>query len=546
MLPDPSTPPQAKGWRALYWIGCAALTLAVVLYALCVGYTSMRATGKFTPDSATYIDAARNLAAGRGLSSSMVDYNRLGDDFDLPPVPMVQHAPLWPMVIAAASLTGVEAADAAIWLAALAAALALLAAYGIGHATGGPAAGFLAVGLLANLPALRESMSMALSESFGLAFLLITLWLLTYPPNDKPFPVGWALAAGCAAGLTFASRYALLPVAVAGACFLAGCANARRPRTLAAFAAPCMAIVGLVLGRNLLAAGRLGGPLGRRSGEGLLSAISSLSQLGIKPLIPENVTTLGVHLLLIVALTVGIGLAARNKRLVTTIRTALTENGRWVLLIWIATYAGFLIYSGSRIVFDELSARLLLPALAAVIVFYAAALATITRAKPWIALVIALALVLAALRPEWQAARQLGARGVQPGYVARQHSQSETLRWLAEHTGPSDLLVAVDGTELPLYLEPTDALVFLTRHPPENQPTYEAIRDYLRRHEREFDEILLVWPKRRDSATHPMGPLATDLAARRFDQYPGLTLRADLSDGIVLDIDLDDGPPEDR
>jgi len=75
---------------------------------------------RFSPDSMLYVDAARNVAAGRGLVSNIVGLNQPGVSLDdALPVPFITYAPLYPFAIAGVARLGPEAAEAALLVAVL-------------------------------------------------------------------------------------------------------------------------------------------------------------------------------------------------------------------------------------------------------------------------------------------------------------------------------------------------------------------------------------------------------------------------------------------
>jgi 4-amino-4-deoxy-L-arabinose transferase-like glycosyltransferase len=141
----------------------AALWLAVAVAGMAVVLLRTRGGPHLSPDSVSYVQSARNLAAGRGL----VTFN--GE-------PYVDWPPLFPAVLAAVSALGIDAEQAARWV--NAAAFGTIAAAGgwwVRRRTGSLAAGAAASAVLLRAAALVFVAEYAWSEPL---FLLLSLLAL--------------------------------------------------------------------------------------------------------------------------------------------------------------------------------------------------------------------------------------------------------------------------------------------------------------------------------------------------------------------------------
>ena len=121
----------------------ALLALVACVYCGLFAANSLVRVRTFSADSMNYVDVARRVAAGDGLVQSTGGFNQpfyLSSDLDLPAA-FTAQPPGYPLAIAFLSRLGIEAADAALVVSALAYAAILLLVYLLGQRIGGSAAG---------------------------------------------------------------------------------------------------------------------------------------------------------------------------------------------------------------------------------------------------------------------------------------------------------------------------------------------------------------------------------------------------------------------
>src|SRR5262245_59310903 len=204
--------------------------LAALGGILALAYATRHGVG-ITPDSVVYLEAARNLAAGRGLVSS---------DEGVELRPLTRFPPAYPVAIALLSALGPDSLDAARWLA-----LALLGAnvglVGLLVARSAPGARWLpavGAGLIACSPEIAMLHGAALSEPLFLLLGFSGLLLLARhleQPGDAAL-----LAAALSIGLATLTRYVGLALVVTGLLAILLASNLpgrRRARSAALFAA---------------------------------------------------------------------------------------------------------------------------------------------------------------------------------------------------------------------------------------------------------------------------------------------------------------------
>jgi 4-amino-4-deoxy-L-arabinose transferase-like glycosyltransferase len=160
-----------------------------------------------TPDSTVYLEAARNLTAGRGLIA-------LAADGELRP--MTHYPPLYSSLLALIGLGHVSIAGAARWLQAiLFGANVLLVGFVIARSARNsfwlPIVGAL---LMLTAPDVVAVHTLALTEPlFILLAVSCLVTLAQYLKNDRP---GWLILAASLAGLALLTRYVAVTLMVTG------------------------------------------------------------------------------------------------------------------------------------------------------------------------------------------------------------------------------------------------------------------------------------------------------------------------------------------
>src|SRR3954468_1761071 len=85
--------------------------IAAIAYLALLTFNWVTRTGRFSPDSMNYVNIARNIVAGQGVTQPTLGFNQADWKLDdKPPVPVTVHGPLYPALIALVSQTGLSAA----------------------------------------------------------------------------------------------------------------------------------------------------------------------------------------------------------------------------------------------------------------------------------------------------------------------------------------------------------------------------------------------------------------------------------------------------
>lgn len=446
-----------------------------VAYFILFGYTTLAYEGRFSPDSIFYVDTANNLAAGRGLSTSMAELERVIELDEHLPKPMTVWGPGYPIAIAAASAFGVSTAASALMAAVMGYALSVGFAWWISARYAGLANGALIAAALLYFAPLSDVSRHAWSETTAMAFAFAMVVALA-AGNRKSL---WLVAlAGLFTGAAIATRYAFAPLILIGLiCAYTSYAKSVKAR-MAAFTIPAVFLAGPVFARNILLTGHAGGsrwhaagrPLAEGASETLLALPSAFS--------------FSSSWLLIAVLAIVLGDAAwRFRRRGPHTVSTISRPAAFAILTWPVLYIAFLLSAQTRIAVDTIDARLLFPAALSVVLAGSIALLAVLRPHRWSAFACAILLAGYAAWFEAENARMIHGAGLPPVYDAeRALSKPGPLAWLASNATPDDLVIAQDALEWPLHLGPIPTIFFSFEGAP-SWFEYGAITAYLNNHE---------------------------------------------------------------
>ncbi|NLW50601.1 MAG: phospholipid carrier-dependent glycosyltransferase [Candidatus Brocadiaceae bacterium] len=351
------SPPATRLDRILPWV-VAGIAVSAAILAVKLTLIRPYCTG----DSASYLGAARNLAAGRGLTIPW------GTPTDRP---LVHFPPLYPAVLGAVGSLGPDPLVVSRWMNAvllgLNAALAALAVYGT---TRNRALSCLAAVLMAASPVMLRMHTAALSEPLFVFLLLAALAALhayARRPSRRLF-----LLACDATALALLCRWAGAPLVATGAlvvCAFGAGGLWKRLARAAAFGLLSCLPAGLWMLRNL----RLGGtatnrtwaahPVTRQQIDDALRAVSGWGVPGFRPGTTLQHSLIPLGLLCLAAVCFALYLTLRRGNVPVGERL---RHLPWAYAAFLVTYCAFLLVSVSYC--DRLTPldnRILLPAYAA-------------------------------------------------------------------------------------------------------------------------------------------------------------------------------------
>ncbi len=381
-----------------------------------LGLWSTNTGPALTPDSVQYLSAAQNIAAGRGMVTSMTPLEIMP-----PRVPFAAWPPLYPLLLSAGSLfSGREGAlpsapiEWARMVNILAAALAVFPLAVLTHWSAGsrwvvPVLAFHAVFLPVHVAA-----SFVWSENLFNLLLLVSLTCLVRGITDSrrqwqelmrtsdghsrggihawpPAPPswirrdpawGWFLAAGLTASLAAMTRYLGFSLLLAGAVALIvrseTCSMRKTAGRLALFLLPGGLPIGLWVLRNRMQTGYLFGELRPESHLGLEEVLhGTLRTLAVDwaapPAFSGPVTVVAGVVAGVIGFTWLLGMAVRRFGPETTETHDWRLTAATVLMCFVACYLGIIVVSAARVVYDSMNSRLLVSAYPAMLVLLAVA-----------------------------------------------------------------------------------------------------------------------------------------------------------------------------
>lgn len=417
-----------------------------------------------------YVDFARHIARGAGMSTSMLA------PYYLPkiPSPISLWPPLYPALIAGVSKLGLAVPVAARAISIVMFGVTAMLVWLLAAAVFGRTTGAVAAVLFSLWPPATRIGGMALSENLFMAAVLVSLLigvrlLRPGPPASRWYAV--AAGSGLAMGLAALTRYVGLALIAIGAAALLASIRGRTVREritgVAVWAVSAAVLPALVLLRNVLVTGALIGagrpPNERRFAYHVLFSIKTVALDGLQLLwritvLPE---ALGVNVRVLagaVVVLTGVVVygAIRSPRVRAGVRRipgalAGSPEGRFVMTIaagyWIA-----MLVAREQMGFMALSTRMMIPLYPLLLIGAVAAIVAVVQAlgvparRTLTAAVVALCLasVLGVILP-----RSLAAGGPRlqpdppPSWVA----------WVAAHTPPGTPIVGNGGFDYTFFLE---------------------------------------------------------------------------------------------
>ncbi len=439
----------------------------VILLALTVGVFETALAEGFNPTAMVYVDAARHLINGQGMSSTVL----FTSSVPRLPSPLSVWPPAYPVAIGAMTWLGIDLAIAARVISLLAFGVSALLVWLLARAMFGPRVALASALLVAIWPAMTRVATNAWSESLFVMFLLLSVFFTTRILHPGHAGLRAAVAGGLAMAAGCLTRYAALPLIPIGAVLILWLAQ--EPRWQARFVKAVVwtsaagAPVAVWLVRNLLATGSLIGS-GREADDlGVLYHITFATRTVISDLlglvarllvVPELVGLEAEAMAPIALLVVGLPLAFVLRRrqgwgLLAEGAQAATRSpeARFALLMALG-YWGAMIVARSTIGFYPLDSRLMMPVYPLVVITLVAAVTTALAGtspgaarRAGITLIAAsLAAILVLIVP-----RSLAAGGPR---LAPDPAPS-WVRWVADHTPPGALIVGNLSFDYNFYLQ---------------------------------------------------------------------------------------------
>jgi len=514
---------------------CVAL---LALYALLFAFNSFTRTREFEDgDTMNFIDVARHIASGQGVTQSALGMNQPHFDVDDPiPTPLTHQPPLYPLIVAAVSQTGLSITDSALLISVVSYAFALVAGYRAVLLLFGETEALAALLLLALYAPLRNFSDSAFSDPPGIAILLSTFWVLARYVHEPERRAQLAFLAGWIAAVGVGTRYALAPLVAIGGLFVFIRATNRIRDSILFMLGP--GVVGVLLvWRNLtiLHGSVMPHYLHSRTGyfsnflDALLTLVGDYADWGTQP----------VRIALLLAVVAcALWLARRRGQLAETLHSISWKGaGSALLVVFGAVYSAFLIVQRARSYIDPIGPRYMLPGTITFLLLFAVFMVRATginRVRLSVAgCVIAVGLI----------AFEIHTTLVTPVYSAeRLVAESERLSWVQKNTTNDDLIIGQDAVVFPFYFGRTVAVSY-SPFPFTEILTYDKTLQLCHRFAPLYSRVLLVIPQH-PTAHEPanvkwnirLGTFIEALNFGRTDTYPAITPLAVLRDGRVFQV----------
>jgi hypothetical protein len=514
---------------------CVAL---LAIYALWFAFNSYTRTRQFEDgDTMNFIDVARHIAGGQGVTQATLGFDQPHFNVDDPiPTPLTHQPPLYPLMIASVSQTGLSLADSALLIAVVSYALALVAAYRAVLLLFGRTEALGAVLLLASYAPLRDFSASAFSDPPGIALLLTAFWVLAHYSNRPRKRAHLALLGGWIAASAVATRYALAPALAIAGLFVFIRATSRLRDSILFMVGP--GVIGILLvWRNLTILQGSVMPHFLHLHTGLvanfLDALGTLAgdyaDWGSRPL--------RIALLAMVIL-IALLLARHRGQLAATLHSVSWKgSGSAFLVTFGLTYCAFLIVLRSHSSIDPIGPRYMLPGAVTFLLLFAVFVVRATGINlgrlAIAGSVIGLGLI----------AYEVNTTFVTPRYSAeRRVAQSERLSWVGKNTTHDDLIIGEDSVVFPFYFDRTVAVSYSLFPATETLP-YDKTLQLCRRFKPLYSRVLLIIPSH-PTAREPanvnwnvrLGPFIEALNFGHTDAYPAIVPLALLQDGRVFQV----------
>jgi hypothetical protein len=514
---------------------CVAL---LAIYVVWFAFNSYSRTRGFE-DGATmnFIDVARHIASGQGVTQATLGFNQPHFNVDDPiPTPLTHQPPLFPLMIAGVSQAGLSVTDSALLISVVSYALALVAAYRAVLLLFGATEALGALLLLASFAPLRDFSDSAFSDPPAIALMLVAFWVLARYANGPGKRAHLALLAGWIAAFGVATRYALAPLVVIAGLFVFSRATNRLRDSLLFMVGP--GVIGILLvWRNLtiLQGSVMPHYLQLRTGlvanflDALGVLVGDYADWGSRPL------RIGI---LAVVILVALWLALRRGHLGATLHSVSWKGSGSAFLVTSGlAYCAFLIVQRSHSAIGPIGPREMLPGAVTFLLLFAVFAVRATGINPARLAVAGSAIGLGLI------AYEADTTLVTPSYsAARVVEQSERLSWARKNTTHDDLIIGEDSVVFPFYFDRTVAVSYSLFPSTEILP-YDKTLQLCHRFKPLYSRVLLIIP--RHPASHEsanvnwsirLGPFIEALNFGRTGTYPAIVPLAVLKDGRVFQV----------
>lgn len=512
------------------------ILVAILFYLGLFGYNSLTRTRNFSEDSMNYIDVARNIKCGLGITQSTLGFNqpRFSPDTEFP-VPLTAQPPLYPLFIALTSHTGISPKDTSLIISFVSYLLLLYLVYKITIFLYDKNIAFLAVGLLLVYYPIKLVCRYACSEPLCGVFLFTSIWLLLRIDFQQSSKREWItiILSGLFAGFAFATRLAVIFISLAAVIYLFIESKQRRQKlqNILLYLIGFLIIFGSVLGRHLILTGTIftePNPSSIGIREVVKKMVFSLLGRSINMFHPRTETIIIGSLILIVFIILII-----QKRAVQKIADLSLRKKRYILLLWSGLYLLYLISQRTRYHFDPITPRFVFYAGVPLIILGCVFIIKALRFKPILNLCFILIIAIISIQSEIRLLIH------SPKYEELNIIRgSERLTWIADNTTNQDLIIGNNTVDIPFYFN-TYNVVSFSPYPYTDFPDYQKVLKLCENHRENFDNFYIVLKnsdKSEENWSKDYGSFFTDIYFERTSRFPELVHLKTLEDGKIYQV----------
>jgi 4-amino-4-deoxy-L-arabinose transferase-like glycosyltransferase len=517
----------------LHWI----IIFLIIVYLILFGYNSLVNYRNFSPDSMNYVDVARNVAEGKGVSQSTLGFNvaRFSVD-DKIPSPFTSQPPLYPLFIVLFSFLGVSFADAALLVSIVSYGLLFIIIYLLIVKLYDHSSALFSLGILLSYYPLKYVSSYAFSESLGLVFVFLCLLLLIQIDRlvTRSKQKILITTSGLFSGLAFATRYALASLVFVCIIFLIFDSDNWKQRFnklfyfVVGFIIPCISIIG----HNVITTGSIFPSL-NTSNSGLIHNLKNTFYSLFGNYLNRFNPVLEIHLILLAGFIILVLLGLRlRKKIFSFLENLILKEKRYILILWSCIYLIGLIYQRTRFHFDDIDIRLIVFAGIPLSLLFGIIIIKSTHLK--IEFILSVLLILLSFSIK----REIKASTVSLKYDNKKViSDSERLNWVDNYTSNQDLIIGDDTMDITFYLNRRSVVSF-SEYPYSDLFEYNKLISFVVNNCNMYDHIYMVLRRgySKDNIKKRYGLFIADIEYDGVKKYPGITLLKNLKDGYIFEI----------
>lgn len=491
----------------------------LLLYVVLAGIFTYARMEVYHPDFMNYVDVANHIRDGKGLIQSSFGFNE--NHFPVGTLMnshYISQAPLYPLLIGALSVLGLDALVSATLLITFSHALLFLLVYQLANTLYEEKVGIVSVILLLFYLPLRIVVHYTLSEPLAAVFLVASFLCLIQSIRQG----GWFFS-GVLAGLSFATRYAMAPALIVSVFFLFfELTGWRKKITGCIFYISGFALLLIpIITHHFWAIGKIfSAP--HPTHENIFPLLWAVfrSLVGEYSAIFSNIFSATYWGIALILATLYLIFKSRNE-----IFELVFKNKRFLLLLWPFAYLFLLVIERSHLYFDEIDARLIFPAGLTLLISWSGLFVNAFQPTNKVLWIFAIAsLLLASVTAVFT-------------FMHTTHSdplKSPTMKWISENTTSADLILINDAVDIPFVFKYPSAVSY--SYVPDSDPIEEhEIQQIVDAHKNNYKKFFLIF-RTTYAKNKYFGPLIDALLKNPHSKEPTIQFIQKVDDGVIFEV----------